>query len=413
MDSIKLVFNHLSTQASLIQLVICLVAIGATIFIKTFTLPKYKTIYLLLDKRPKLRGFIIPTLSYCIFLAFALIGATLSLTTLNDASIIFGVIELSLFYILMRYVNRIFRSKLLSIVTGLLFISIWVLNKLDVLNTIIDYLDQYSFSIGTLSITPLSFFKSILTILFFIWGSLLLSAFSKDRLKKVRSLKANTKEIITKVIDITIYSMAFLTGLNLLGINLTTLTVLGGALGVGIGFGLQKITSNLISGFILLFEQSIKIGDLIEMDDDLYGFVVKLGTRYILIETFDGKEILVPNEDFITNRVINWTHTNKTGRIEIVVGVSYNSDLKAAQVLIEEAAIEYSETLESPAPKCYLSNFGDSAVEFTLHFFISNITIGRFQPKSEVMMSIWEKLKENNINIPYPQRDVHIIEKKK
>ncbi len=411
MDIAVLVFSKLTTQTSLIQLTLSLLAISLTTFIQVFTLPQYKTIQKLLESKPKLRGYIIPTLSYCIFLALALICATLSLTTLKDASVIFGCIEVSLFYILVRYVNRIFKSTLLSIVSGLLLISIWILNKLDILTAIIDYLDKYSFTIGTLSITPLSFFKSTLTILFFVWGSLLLSSFSKDRLKNIRYMKANTKEIISKVIDISIYTIAFLTGLNLLGINFTTLTVIGGALGVGIGFGLQKITSNLISGFILLFEQSIKIGDLIEMDDDLYGFVVKLGSRYILIETFDGKEILVPNEDFITNKVINWTHTNKTGRIEILIGVSYDSDIKKAQALILDAAKEYSETLETPAPKCFLSNFGDSAVEFQLHFFISNITIGRFEPKSEVMMTIWEKLKENNITIPFPQRDVHIIEK--
>ena len=122
--------------------------------------------------------------------------------------------------------------------------------------------------------------------------------------------------------------MAFLFSLDLIGLDIMTFTVFSGAVGIGIGFGLQKVTSNFISGLILLFEKSIEQDDLIELNDGTYGFVQHTGARYTLIETFDGKEIMIPNEDFITNRVINWTYSNSNGRVDIELGVSYNSDLE-------------------------------------------------------------------------------------
>ncbi|MBT6547667.1 MAG: mechanosensitive ion channel, partial [Gammaproteobacteria bacterium] len=205
-----------------------------------------------------------------------------------------------------------------------------------------------------------------------------------------------------------IYLVAFLVGLDFVGIDLTTLTVFSGAVGIGLGFGLQKIASNFISGLILLMEKSIEEGDLIELSDGTFGYIRRASARYTLVETFDSKEILVPNEDLITSRVVNWTFSNSSARIEIELGVAYDSDIDLAHDLILAAAREHPRCAIKPEPACFLRFFGDSSVNFILHFWVEDVTLGRWPTQSEVMFSIWRKFKDNGIEIPFPQRDLHI-----
>jgi small-conductance mechanosensitive channel len=150
------------------------------------------------------------------------------------------------------------------------------------------------------------------------------------------------------------------------------------------------------------------VDDLIEIDGGIYGFVKQINARYTLIEMFDGKEIMVPNEDFITQRVTNWTYSNAKGRIEISVGVSYGCDIKLAQSLILDAALDHPECIKDPEPLVHLREFGDSSVNFLLFFFIDDVTKGRYIIQSEVMMNIWDRFKLHNIEIPFPQQDIHI-----
>ena len=230
---------------------------------------------------------------------------------------------------------------------------------------------------------------------------------------KVSDKKISANDLINKLpkaLQILIYFIAFQVGMNFLGIDLTALAVFSGALGIGIGFGLQKITSNFISGIIILFEKTVQNDDLIELNDGTLGFIRNTGSRASLIETYDGKEVMVPNEDLITNRVINYTHSNKKARITINIGVSYDCDIKKAQELILEAASEHPKTAKEPEPLCFLREFADSSVNFLLLFWINDVIDGRYGPQSDVLFSIWEKFKENNIEIPYPQRDIHIKE---
>jgi len=323
--------------------------------------------------------------------------------------VIFNIIsQLSLFALFAHYIYVLTKSRWVFTLSLFVFGAVWYFNRISLLKPSLNYLNKYSLKLGAFQITPWSFLKSILTILIFLWITSLVSNQFKNRIKQLKTIKAGTKEILTKSFDIFIYFFSSLLILNVLGINLSTLTLIGGALGVGIGFGLQKITSNFVSGLILLFEKSIEIDDLIELSDGIYGFVRRLGSRYTLIETFDGKEILIPNEDFITNRVTNWTFTNKNGRIDIDISVSYKSDIEKAQTLILEAATEHPRCIADPAPKCYLMEFGDSSVNFKLLFFVGDVEEGRWEPQSDVLISIWKKFKSNNNEIPYPQRDIHI-----
>lgn len=273
-----------------------------------------------------------------------------------------------------------------------------------------EYLDtkQLTFKIGDFQMSAYGLLSACASVAVVFWSAAILSDFAENRIWRIRSLKSSSRALILKIVQIIIYFIAFLFAMDMVGIDLKALTIFSGALGIGLGFGLQKIASNFISGLILLLERAVEQGDMIELNDGTFGFIRKARARYMLVETFDGKEILVPNEDFIVNRVVNWTFSNNRGRVEIAVGVSYGADIELAQRLILEAARENPRTMNDPAPQCYLRNFGDSSVDFILHFWVDNIIEGRWQPQSEVMFSIWNKFKDNNIEIPFPQRDVHI-----
>lgn len=268
--------------------------------------------------------------------------------------------------------------------------------------------DRLSFHVGDLRLSVYVLLKAAITIIALFWLAGLFSDFGERRIKKLQGIRSANRALMIKALQIVAYFLAFVIGLDVLGIDLTTLTIFSGAVGIGVGFGLQKIASNFISGLILLFEKSIEADDLVELSDGTFGFIRHTRARYILVETFDGKEIMIPNEDFITSRVTNWTFTNSKGRVEIIVGVSYESDIEAARELMLEAAREHPRCIDTPAPVCYLRTFGDSSVDFVLFFWVGDVTAGRYEPQSDVMRSIWKKFKENNITIPYPQRDVHL-----
>jgi small-conductance mechanosensitive channel len=268
--------------------------------------------------------------------------------------------------------------------------------------------EALSFDIGEKQFNAYLLIKGLITIITLFWLAGIFSEFGERRVNGLQNIKPSNKSLIIKALQILIYFLAFIIGLDVIGIDLTALAIFSGAVGIGVGFGLQKITSNFISGIILLFEKSIENDDLVELSDGTYGFIRHTGARYTLIETFDGKEIMIPNEDFITNRVTNWTFSNTNGRVEILLGVSYDSDIEKARELILEAAIEHPRCIQDPAPACFLTEFADSSVNFQLFFWVSDVTEGRLEPKSDVLRSIWKKFAEHNITIPFPQRDVHI-----
>lgn len=272
------------------------------------------------------------------------------------------------------------------------------------------YLDteQLTVSIGTFQITAYGAIKSLLSIILIFWLTAIVSDFAEKRVSKMKKIRVANKALLQKILQILIYVISFLITMNLLGIDLTSLTILSGAVGIGLGFGLQKIASNFVSGMILLLERSLKPGDLIELEDGTFGYVRKSSSRATLIETLDGKEILVPNEEFIVKQVVNWTLSNNKARITINFGVSYGADIEKAQALALEATNAHERSLKDPQAVCFLDNFGDSSVDFILYFWVSDANEGLRNVKSEVMFSIWNKFKENDIEIPFPQRDLHI-----
>ena len=302
---------------------------------------------------------------------------------------------------------QVWIAKVLLVFLLVGFISLEFLEYLQPIKVFLDS-EDLSFSIGETRFSAYLMIKAIITIIMFFLLTGIVSDFGEKRIKSIKGIHSSNKALINKAFHIFIYFIGFMIGLNVLGIDLTAFAIFSGAIGIGIGFGLQKITSNFISGLILLFEKSIENGDMVELSDGTYGLIRKTSARYTLLETFEGREMMIPNEDFIINRVTNWTFNNRKGRLQIDIGVAYESDIEKARELILEAAKEFPGSIDDPKPACYLKEFADSSVNFMLFFWLADVSKGRYQAKNDVMLSIWKKFKENNISIPYPQRDIHI-----
>jgi small-conductance mechanosensitive channel len=271
----------------------------------------------------------------------------------------------------------------------------------------IDSLQDLHVTIGTSSVSAWGVLSGILAFAFTMWACLAVARIIETQIQKVPGLSPSLKVLIAKIIRIVFIAVATAVSLSSMGIDLSALTVLGGAVGLGLGFGLQKVVSNFISGILLLIDNSIKPGDVIEIDGT-YGWINNLRARYASVITRDGTEHLIPNEDLITQRVINWTFTNNLVRMKVPIGVSYDSDPHQCIELVIAAAQSVDRVLSEPTPVCHVLGFGDSSIDLELRFWISDPTNGVANVKSQVLLNIWDTFKENNIEIPYPQRDLHI-----
>jgi small-conductance mechanosensitive channel len=197
--------------------------------------------------------------------------------------------------------------------------------------------------------------------------------------------------------------------MNIMGINLGSLAVLGGAIGVGLGFGLQKIASNFISGVILLVEGQATVGDYVELDGGEAGTIIKMTARATFLETFDGRWIVVPNEDFITTRVVNYSDSGSANRLEANFSVSYDTDINLVPAIVEAAVAKHPGVLDAPEPPdCELRGFGDSGIDFVVEFWVNGIDDGKNKYTSDVLFLVWNALRDNGIEIPYPHRVIEI-----
>ncbi|GAB5348022.1 mechanosensitive ion channel family protein [Alteriqipengyuania sp. 357] len=231
-------------------------------------------------------------------------------------------------------------------------------------------------------------------------------------LARVTRLDQTRRLLAEKIVSILVWGMAFFIGIDLLGIDLTALAVFSGAFGLAIGFGLQKTFGNLIAGIILLMDKSIKPGDVIAIADQAgvstFGQIRKIGIRAVSITTRDQKEYLIPNENLMINQVENWSYSSRNVRMQVPVGISYNADIVRAEELMLEAALSCKRVLKTPPPTVWLDGYGDSSVNFIIHVWITDPEAGTGNVKSEVLKKLWHLLKENDIEIPFPQRDINL-----
>lgn len=291
-----------------------------------------------------------------------------------------------------------------------LAIIVWTIaafNILGLLTPTMQLLDSVSVEAGSLRISPLTVLKA------FVWlgGALWLASFAGGMIERRVSLSPvltpSMQILIAKLANIALVGAAAVVALSAVGVDLTALTVLTGALGLGAGFGFQKAVANFVSGLSMLLDRSIKPGDVISVGET-FGWVRAMGGRYVSVLTRDGLEYLIPNEDLITKQVVNWSLSDNRVRIRSPIGVSYNSDIHKARQLCIDAARATPRVLDDPPPLCHLVDFGDSAIHLELRFWINDPRNGIANVKSDVLLNIWDKFKSEGIEIPFPQRDVHV-----
>lgn len=292
----------------------------------------------------------------------------------------------------------------------LLSVSAWIIAALHILNLlipVINLLDQLAIDLGGVRISMLLLIKGVIVFTVLLKLASSGSNLLEKRILSLEELTPSVQVLLSKALKITLLAVAVIVALSSLGINLSAFAFIGGAIGVGVGFGLQKVVSNLVSGVILLLDRSIKPGDVIEIGST-YGRIQSLGARYVSVATRDKTEYLIPNEDLITTQVVNWSFSDKLVRLKIVVGVSYDSDIHEVMRLMIEASVKIPRLMPNPKPVCQLKNFGDSAIDMELRIWISDPENGISNVSSAVRIAIWDTFKEHGIEIPFPQRDLHL-----
>lgn len=288
--------------------------------------------------------------------------------------------------------------------------GIWMLVALHLLGWLpgmLEAMDAFAFRLGDTRISLLAVVKLILLLALLLVAAMWLSSFIERRVARSPHLSRGVAAGLAKVSKFALVTLAILLGLDAVGIDLTALTVFGGALGVGLGFGLQRIASNFISGFILIFDRSIRPGDVVSVGNK-FGWVQELRARYIVVRDRDGVETLIPNENLITTDVINWSYTDRNVRLKIPVSISYSDDPEHAMAIMLEAAKNTDRVLKDPPPVCRLMEFGDNGILLESRVWISDPENGVSNVRSDVNLRIWHGFKEAGITIPFPQRDLYI-----
>lgn len=287
---------------------------------------------------------------------------------------------------------------------------IWVFAALfafGVLDEVMNWLNTIGPPFGGRTISPVFVVQAIATVAIFMFAASWLAKKLKTRVDELPQVEPSLRILMGNAVQIGLFFGAALLAMAGIGIPLSGLAVLGGAIGVGLGFGMQQIVANFISGVILLTDRSIKPDDVIEVDDT-YGVVKSLGLRYASVITRDGKEHLIPNEMLITDKVVNWSYSNKEVRVKRRLRVEYETDLRQAVGLVEQGAMLTPRVLARPAPKCLVMEFGDEAIEIEVRFWIDDPENGVSNVSSAVMLNIWDKFREAGIDIPLRHEDILI-----
>ncbi|MGA2995926.1 MAG: mechanosensitive ion channel domain-containing protein [Bradyrhizobium sp.] len=314
--------------------------------------------------------------------------------------------KLALAWLMIRLVTSVIRNAFL---VKLISVSAWVIAALSVINQLdpaVDALDSISIVLGGLRLTPLVVIKLGLLLIAALWLTNVASNFAENRINQSTDLTPSIQVLLVKMIRMGLLILAVAVALSAVGINLSALAVFSGAVGVGIGIGLQKIVANFISGIILLADKSVKPGDLVTIGESS-GRISAMKTRYISVAAGDGREFLIPNEDLVTQKVTNWTYTDKNTLVKVNFGTNYESDPRRVCRLAAEIAGSAARAIKSRTPNCILTEFAETGMRFSLTFWIADPD-GMDNVKSDVMLSLWEAFKREGIRVPYPVRELRI-----
>ena len=315
------------------------------------------------------------------------------------------VLLLALAWLVISVVSQAIRSRTLGLVFA---IVVWIYvtaTILGITENVAAVLDGLGFQIGSFRLSLLWFLKAVLFLGILFWLAFSIGNFLDQRIQRSRELTPSLRVLAGKVVRITLLVIAAVAWLSAIDVNLTVITVFSGAIGVGIGFGLQKVVSNLFSGVIILLDRSIKPGDTISVGET-FGWIRELRARFVSVVTRDGREYLIPNEDFITHEVINWSYSDDLVRIDVPFRASYEADPHQISAVAIEAAATVPRVVEAQKPVCWLTEFGESSLEFLLRFWIRDPQNGLTNVRGAVLLAVWDAFKANGIGIPYPHREV-------
>ncbi|MCL3881672.1 mechanosensitive ion channel domain-containing protein [Marivita sp. GX14005] len=271
-----------------------------------------------------------------------------------------------------------------------------------------DLMDRLAFNLGETRLSLWLVVQALVLVAALITVARLVSSTTASTIRRNKDISPSMQVLAIKFLQVALYGAAFFIGLRLVGVDLTGLAFLSGAIGVGLGFGLQKVVSNLVSGIIILLDKSIKPGDVISLGDT-FGWINSLGARYVSVVTRDGKEYLIPNEDLITGQVVNWSHSNEYVRLDIFFGTAYHDDPHKVREIAIKAAKSVDRVLSFKSPVCHIVGFGDSSVDYILRFWIRDPTGGLTNIRGNVYLALWDAFQENGISIPFPQREVKML----
>ena len=320
-------------------------------------------------------------------------------------------VVLMIYTLLSRFVsNPLFKTLLKWIA-----IPIAILQVFGLLDNVVTYLESLQIEVGNIRISAYGIARVIIFGAILFWLGRISNRAGQKVIRQQQHLDLGTREVFAKLYQVTLFVVIFILLLQVMGINITALAVFGGAVGVGLGFGLQSIASNFISGIILLLDRSLSVGDFIELADGHKGTIREMNMRSTTLETYDGKDIMVPNEQFITTSFINWTHKNKKQRYSINFQVAYNTDLHKLFPLLKQVVASHPKVLSGPelpideVPDAEISGFGESGVDILIEFWMEGIDDGEHRVGGDLLLMIWDALKENQIEIPFPQREVKIV----
>jgi len=307
------------------------------------------------------------------------------------------------------FVREVLTDSFLRLLGKYVLIPVAALYVLGVLDDITQRLDETVIALGNIQFSVLALIRGGIAGAVLFWLGSWSNRQSASYIKAQGELRPATRELAVKAVEVMIFGAAFLLLLSIMGIDLTAVAVLGGALGVGIGLGLQQIAANFVSGVILLIEGQTTVGDYVELDGGEKGTIVKMTARACILETFDGRWIVVPNDHFITTRVVNYSDQGSANRYEAPFSVSYDTDINRVPEIIETAVAALPFVLQDPdGPDCELRGFGESSVDFAVEYWVAGIDDGKNKYASQVNFAIWNALKAAGIEMPYPHRVIEM-----
>lgn len=318
-----------------------------------------------------------------------------------------SVVSLLTAWVVIRFASGFIRDPGWARTLAVVAWSVAAMNLLGLLDPALATLDSMALDFGKIRISALGVLKAFLLLMLLLWGAGVVARLAERQLATTASVSPSAKVLIGKLIRVALIAIAIVAALQSVGVDLTALAVLGGAVGLGIGFGLQTVISNLISGVILLMDRSVKPGDVIAVEDT-FGWINRLSARYVSVITRDGTEHLIPNETLISQRVENWSYSDRLIRLKLPIGVAYESDVPKAMELAVEAAHRVDRVLKNPEPVCRLMNFGADSVELELRVWIEDPQKGVANVRSDILLIVWNLYHENQIVFPFSQRDLHL-----